>query len=255
MNNEDQFKKTIFKHWWIWTGLILLLGTILIICWVSGHKNSEQEARENAKTESGIGETPPPEIVRPTSTPVLSLPFDPADKPDALIPMGETIYHADAVDGHPGIDFQWDTDEEILITASMDASIVDIRKTESNGTYMVVTKSDDGWGVDYCGLDEVSPDLKVGDTIQIGDFIGRPNDEGIGKMGLHYKNFHWQFGYYDVTQPDIHQAGTEPRLCPMIYFDNNSRALIEQIWAETDSPTIRENAPEICSGGYKGRDR
>ncbi len=258
MENEVSKSKSIVRNRWFWVGVIVVLGGVFAYAWISGHNATERDEQEKARIEKETSQdtqNQEPVIIRPTSTPVLSLPFTPQDKPNGLIPMGETIFHADAVDGHPGIDFQWNTNKEIKIIASMDASIVDIRGTESNGTTMIVTKTSDGWGIDYCGLEAANPNLKIGDSIKVGDFIGWPNDEGIQKKGVHYKSTHWQFGYYDVTQRDIHQAGTEPRLCPMIYFDNASKILIEEIWANTDSPKMKANAPEICSGGYKGKNR
>ncbi|MFA5070309.1 MAG: hypothetical protein WC528_03425 [Patescibacteria group bacterium] len=252
MNNE---KKSYIKRFW-WLGLILIVLIVgFVYGWITGHRASRLDNENKAAAENETGEPPEIQIVRPTSTPVLSLPFAASDAPDALIPMGETIFHADAALGHPGLDFQWNTNKEIRIIASLDAAIVDIRDTVSNATVMVVTKTDDGWGVDYCGLDATNPNLKVGDKVKIGDFIGWPNNEGKGKNGQDYKNIHWQFGYYDVAQKDLSIAAVEPRLCPMIYFDSASKILIEKIWAETNSPEMKANAPEICSGGYEDKFR
>lgn len=42
-------------------------------------------------------------------------------------------------------------------------------------------------------------------------------------------------------------------MCPLIYFDQESRTTIENIWADEDCPEMKANAPDICSNYYKDR--
>ncbi|MDD5566702.1 MAG: hypothetical protein PHH01_00750 [Patescibacteria group bacterium] len=187
--------------------------------------------------------------------PVLSLPYDPNDIPSrGLMPMGETLVHSEpGKGGHPGIDFFWDTAEDVRILASMDAWVVGIKDSgEVPGVKDVLTAWD-GWGVDYCSIAILNPDLQVGDMIKKGDYIGlaRHPGEYLDENKKPNKKFiHWQFGYAYANQ------GVRDRLCPMTYFDSISTAEIEKIWAENETtPENLANAPDICSNYYKNRDK
>lgn len=187
--------------------------------------------------------------------PVLSLPYDSDDLPSrGLMPMGETIVHSEpGKGGHPGIDFFWDTAEDVRILASMDAWVVGIKVTDEVLGIKDILTAWDGWGVDYCSIAVLNPDLQVGDMIKRGDYIGLARHPGeiIGLEKVpNKKMIHWQFGYVNFNQ------GVWDRLCPMTYFDSVSKTEIEKIWAETETTAeALSNAPDICSNYYKGRDK
>ena len=57
---------------------------------------------------------------------IITLPFDPQNPPDGIMPMGETVHHEAKYGGHPGIDFQWnDPDEPPKFYSSAGGEIVE----------------------------------------------------------------------------------------------------------------------------------
>lgn len=63
---------------------------------------------------------------------VISVPYRLSDIPDGMIPMGETLYHPNAPNGHPGIDFGWDNGESHDVISSSDGKVVRIDQNSSN---------------------------------------------------------------------------------------------------------------------------
>ena len=66
---------------------------------------------------------------------------------------------------------------------------------------------------------------------------------------------HWEFGlglnsYFESGKE---RMGYGQRLCPLTYFDEDSRTLIETIW-ETASYNEKDQFPLLCNGFYEGRD-
>ena len=164
------------------------------------------------------------------------------------MPMGETINHNAKSGGHPGIDFQWHDGDGVKIYSSMDSEVIGIFK-DDKGRYDLATKNG-GWGVDYVELESVNPQIKVGSRLKIGDWVGIPNHPNNIEDFPKFRMIHWQFGYSDYLIP----GKVQKRLCPMNYFSQSARILIERLWADTDWPEMKANAPEICSNYYKGRD-
>ena len=217
-----------------WVKWILLTIGIVVFAVVALHyfvnKNAYTKLPENGK-------------------PVLELPIDLSGKiPDQIMPMGETINHEARSGGHPGIDFQWHDGDGVNIYASMDSEIIGIF-TDDKGRFELATRNGK-WGVDYTELESLNPQLRVGSTLKIGDWVGAPNHPKEIQSDPKYRMIHWQFGYSDFLIPGTVRI----RLCPLNYFSPSARTLIEKIWADTNWPEMKANAPEICSKDYKMKD-
>lgn len=181
--------------------------------------------------------------------PVLELPIDKLWKlPTQIMPMGETINHEARYGGHPGIDFQWYDGDGVKIFASMDSEVVGIFP-DGNGRYDLATRNGK-WGVDYTELESINPQLKAGSKLKVGDWVGIPNHPNDVNDLPKYRMIHWQFGYSD----NIFPAKVKERLCPLTYFSQSSKILLEKLWADTNWPVMKANAPEICSNYFKNRD-
>lgn len=177
--------------------------------------------------------------------PVLELPIDVNGKiPDQIMPMGETINHNAKQGGHPGIDFQWHDGNGVKIYSSMDSEVIGIFK-DNNGRFDLATRNGK-WGVDYIELESVNPLLKVGSILKTSDFVGIPNHPNDIVDFPRFRMVHWQFGYSDYLFP----SKVKDRLCPLTYFSPPAKALIEKIWADTNWPEMKANAPLICSNYY-----
>lgn len=182
--------------------------------------------------------------------PVLELPIDKNGKiPDSIMPMGETINHEAKYGGHSGIDFQWRDGDGVKIYSSMDSEVIGIFKDEV-GRYELATRNG-RWGVDYTEMEEINPQIKVGSKLKLGDWVGTPNHPKDLVEDPKYRMIHWQFGYSD----NIFPGKVKDRLCPLTFFSSSARIMIEKIWADTDWPEMKANAPEICSNYFKNRDK
>lgn len=171
----------------------------------------------------------------------ISLPFAAEDDARDLIPMGETINHPTAR-GHPGIDFSWDHD--VALIASADGVVTSIRRHEDGRTWDVEVVTGD-YAVRYTELGSFSPELRKGIKVGKGDFIGHPNHPlDLPDRNPQHYGFHWEFDYNTFWVD---------RLCPLTYFDGDSRRRIENIWAKSTYPH-KDRFPDICSGFYHGRD-
>lgn len=173
----------------------------------------------------------------------VSLPFAAEDDARELIPMGETINHPDAPHGHPGIDFMWDHDVPIIASAA--GIVTKIRRHEDGRTWDVEVVTGD-YAVRYTELESYNPALRKGQRVAKGSWIGQPGhplDLPDGNRS-HY-SIHWEFDY-DTFWVD--------RLCPMTYFDDDSRRRIERIW-QRSTWQHKDRFPDTCSGFYKGRDK
>ncbi len=177
----------------------------------------------------------------------IAVPFDNANAPYGLIPMGETAYHPKPANprGHPGIDFQWNYKARII--ASVDGVIANIREGYWPNTWDVSVLSKNCYKIGYTELESYNSALAVGQTIAAGSFIGYPqHPSGTGDS---YRMIHWEFGY------ETGHSVEPTRLCPMAYFDAASRAHIEQIWADVNWWEYKPQFPLICSGDFNGLDR
>tara|TARA_B100000949_G_scaffold197967_1_gene184281 strand:- start:60 stop:788 length:729 start_codon:yes stop_codon:yes gene_type:complete len=181
---------------------------------------------------------------------IISLPFEIRGPPDGIMPMGETLEHEASYGGHPGIDFQWHNyiDENPIILASASGVISKVTKDSySNYTSLIVVIIHEDFNEKYYTLYEgltFNFNFKVGDRIERDDFLGyayHPHE--VPDPGYHM--IHWEFGFLEDDQED--------RLCPMTYFDDESKELLERIWSEPHSYAHKDQFPHICSGFYQGK--
>lgn len=214
--------------------ILLILGTLVLVV-VVFHNLTNKNAYTNLPV---------------NGKPVIELPIDRSGKiPNQIMPMGETINHDAKSGGHPGIDFQWHDGDGVKIYSSMDSEVVGIFK-DDKGRYDLATRNGK-WGVDYTELESVNPQLKTGTKLKVGDWVGIPNHPNDVNDLPRYRMIHWQLGYSDNLFP----GKVKDRLCPLTYFSSSARIMIEKIWADTEWPEMKANAPEICSNYYKGRDK
>lgn len=183
--------------------------------------------------------------------PVLALPWD--KDPYDMLPMGETESH----DGEPhvGIDFFFRPNTRILAAAG--GEVIYIKQQsgegESHAGLWDVFVQTGRYTTGYTELERVNPTLTVGSSVQKGDWIGDPNHL-LGEEGM----IHWEFGY--SRGGGLHhfgagdQAPNPERLCPVTYFDENSRKKLEAIWQESlKTWHLKDEFPYICSGIYEGK--
>lgn len=215
----------------------------------SASNSGTSSASNNAGTNSGNNEGN--ESSEPQTRPVLYLPFNFSLLPDSIMPMGETINHPKPQNpnGHPGIDFQWTNPESIPeIRSSMAGTVTAIKANEHwAGAFDVATSNGAGYGVDYTELGGVKEGLKVGDTVNVGDLIGYPQHPSGITDQPNYRMIHWQFGY---VSENTDNTFVMTRLCPMSYFESGAKSQIESLWAATNWPEMKANAPDICSNDY-----
>src|SRR5262245_54523198 len=88
-----------------------------------------------------------------------------------MLPMGETVYHPNAPHGHPGIDFQWD--HNVQIVASAEGVVTRIQRHQDGRTWDVEVVTGD-YAVRYTELDSLNPELKRGKRVDRGSWIGQP---------------------------------------------------------------------------------
>lgn len=176
---------------------------------------------------------------------VITLPYAPEDPPREIMPMGETINHPEPENpgGHPGIDFIWH-EKKVRLISSVDGQVETV---EEGSKALDVYINSGPYQVRYTHLDEVAPDIKAGANVKKGDFIGYPMEFDYGD-GTSY-SFHWELAY---TNRGL------GRICPLTYFDEESRSRIEEDWtrvSEKLDSEMKENAPYLCSRYYFGKDR
>lgn len=198
------------------------LDTVPIIDNSNNSVNSSQDRESLNDTEEKI---------------IISLPYS-ADQPtNSIVPMGETIYHPDPPNpgGHPGIDFQWSLIKPIDIIACADGEVASAEKTPSHNKYDVSINTR-GYTIVYAELENIDDAIKKGAKVTLGQIIGEP-----GKFNGNHYNIHWELKH-----------GTN-RICPMSYFDTDSKKRIEAAWASTNSLKMKANSPDICSNFYKDK--
>lgn len=181
----------------------------------------------------------------------ISLPFPPEiDAKTSLIPMGEKIEHNAAngnPDGHPGIDFGFQAVAPIL--ASADGWVFTAGKTEAD-TIDITVYSGLFYKIEYKELNSIEPNIRFGAKVKKGQLLGytgrdrliegRPTKaDGSGQV-------HWEL---------TSSSHLIDRLCPVNYFDAESKRRIEQIWANVPATNqFKIDYPDICSGVYNGKE-
>ncbi len=180
----------------------------------------------------------------------ISLPFPPeSDSTVRLIPMGEKIEHTAEngnPNGHPGIDFGFMGVTPII--ASADGWIFMAGKTEA-GSIDVTTYSG-FYKIEYKELNTIEPGIKRFAKIKKGQLLGYTGRKEL-LMGAPTKEdgsgqIHWELASASLLID---------RLCPMGYFDAESRRRIEAIWASVPADSeFKKDYPDICSGVFKDRE-
>lgn len=181
----------------------------------------------------------------------ISLPFSPeADAYTDFIPMGEMIYHNASngnPNGHPGIDFGWEKETDIIAVA--DGWVINIRKNQDDN-YIVEQSLGLYYRTAYQELNKIEPEIRFLAKIKKGQAIGqtgRPHVEGIKlQSGGPSRQVHWDFASLSMIVD---------RLCPLGYFDADSKRRIEAIWARVPADDkFKKDYPDICSGYFKDRE-
>lgn len=191
-----------------------------------------------------------PWVFLPHSRIEISLPFAPeVDAYTSLIPIGEKIEHNASngtPDGHPGIDFGWSQETKVLAVAEGKVTSV----TKNNDGQYIVNQSL-GWfyRTTYQELNSLEATIKKGKRLNKGEVIGVTGREWFmpeppprpGPSG----QLHWDFASSSYFVD---------RLCPLIYFDSESRARIEAIWGRVPANNqFKLEYPEICNGVFKDK--
>lgn len=181
---------------------------------------------------------------------VIGLPFEPSE--DAmvyLIPMGEKIEHNEAngnPDGHPGIDFGFQKTTGII--SSTDGIVVKAGKNSAGSLDVEVMSG--YYKVNYKEFNTLDPAIKPFATVKRGQLLGYtgrvPQNTGRPKEGDPSGQIHWEF-----------KSATHflDRLCPINYFDAESKARIESIWERIPADDqFKRLYPDICSGVFKDKE-
>lgn len=180
----------------------------------------------------------------------ISLPFgSEADATVYLIPMGEKIEHNAAngnPQGHPGIDFGFQRVTAII--ASADGWIFSAGKTAANS--IDITTYSGFYKITYKELNTIEPGIKRFAKIKKGQLLGYTGRdriiEGPPKPEDGSGQIHWELASASILID---------RLCPLEYFDAESRRRIEQIWANVPADNqFKKDYPDICSGVFKGKE-
>lgn len=179
----------------------------------------------------------------------MSLPFTPeVDATTGLIPLGEKIEHNESngnPNGHAGLDFGFKQETDIL--AVTDGLITNISKDKEG-----ITIEQRTWfyRMEYKELNSVAPGIHLFSLVKKGQPIGNVGtSEDISKKfekGAKSRQMHWDFASSSMTID---------RLCPVNYFDEESKKRIEKIWANVPAGDIfRKDYPKICNGYFDGRE-
>jgi len=183
-----------------------------------------------------------PDAYLPHQKIIISVPFEKTDLPINLIPMGETINHPkpQVPNGHPGIDFQWHHNSNIL--SSSDGQVSSIKLGSSNPGKWDVEVRSGLYLLRYKELEDYNSDLKIGSKVKKDDLIGHPGAYNFpDHPGTEYQ-IHWELASISLVLD---------RWCPMIYFDEESRKIMEKIWENVSADDkIKKQFPYICSGDY-----
>jgi len=183
----------------------------------------------------------------------ISLPFALEDDINtSLIPMGETIEHNASngtPDGHPGIDFGWDQETNVIAVA--DGRIMRVYKNQDN-QFAVEERLGLFYKTIYQELNKLDPAIKPFAKVKKGQVIGQTgfNRSVYGSerppKGGPSAQLHWDFASSSMIID---------RLCPVTYFDAESRARIEKIWARVPANNqFKIKFPKICNGLFDGKE-
>ena len=122
-------------------------------------------------------------------------------------------------------------------------------KKNSEGTFDV-TVSSGFYKVTYKEMNSIEPGTKARTLVKKGQLLGYSGREGVQETkpqeGDPSRQIHWEFSSSSMFID---------RLCPLGYFDADSRTRIEQIWANVPAnDRFKKLYPDICSGEFKGKE-
>lgn len=155
--------------------------------------------------------------------------------------------HPNSPNGHPGMDFGWHHPAPLRAAAAGKVTKITEHPSGGHGETEKIYDVEIVSGIYAVRYDEIAPldNLKIGMKVSQGDVIGRGGKyEQPGGLGTYYST-HWEFDY-DTPIFD--------RLCPLTFFDTDSRVRINTIWAKVGQ-TYDGQYPDICSGDYKEKDQ
>lgn len=143
------------------------------------------------------------------------------------------VHGGDHPEGHGGIDFELHPDTKIL--ASADGEVV---------FHESIEEDPHGWGegifIDYGGSAMYSfacmqnLQVKVGDKVTKGQFIGNPCKTDEGESFVHY---------------EIADFTVEKRVCPIDYIDDEFRTALDEMFK--DAKYIEQSVePDLCNCEY-----
>lgn len=181
----------------------------------------------------------------------ISLPFPPeADAKTSLIPMGEMIEHTAKngnPNGHPGIDFGFQALTPIL--ASADGRVFIVGETEAGSTDISIY-SGLFYKIEYKELNSIEPAIRFGAKIKKGQMLGYTGRDKVIQGPPNRADGSGQL-HWELTSSSY----LIDRLCPVGYFDLESKRRIEQIWANVPATSqFKTDYPDICSGVFKNKE-
>ena len=230
---EEQSQGGVARYWWV---AIVVVALVLLGVWALMERLHPRQSKSNT-----VGTQTAEQRIS------VLLPFAAGNEPYGIMPMGETVHHSAPI-GHPGIDFFWTKQPQLI--ASFDGIVQTLSRDgkDESGTgisyWMVDIVSDNGqFEANYGELIDYNTALSVGSKVKQGDYVGHPHNKGIG--GKDDFMTHWSF-----------QASNdgELTLCPLTYLDATSLARINAIWANTTTYADKTQFPKICNGVFDGLD-
>jgi len=195
-----------------------------------------------------------PWVLLPHGYAEISLPFAPEDDQYTdMIPMGEIEQWHNAStglpDGHPGIDFQWNKETDILAVG--DGLILQVSKNHE-GKYTIQQFLGVYYKTIYQELNTIEPNIRSLTRVKKGQKLGtggyyRETFDGAPKPSDPSTQIHWDFSGSSITSF---------RLCPLNHFDADSKKRLEAIWERMKSKgQYKKDYPLICNGAYKEKDK
>ena len=183
----------------------------------------------------------------------LRVPYMSSDPISDLVPMGEKIHHNNP-DGHVGIDFQWrdHSGGPPTIVASATGTVLSVELDPySNNTSLIIQVlhqvGDERYYTAYEGL-RIDSSLQPGDLVNQGQILGEAWDDP--DTGDDVYMIHWEFGLCPGN--GFSPCAPPKRLCPMSYFGEESRSMLEEVWSGSKNQ-YKIQYPHICSGAFYGR--
>ena len=182
-----------------------------------------------------------------------------------MMPLGETVLHpATPVNptGHPGIDFQWPFQAEVIVVTN--GEVAEIRTSEPHGSLLytvLVISGDFVVTYDVTDIYSFNPDLDVGSEVVSGQVIGYAESIGSGDG---WTSMHWAFGKWRPGSGRPNPEGVVEKFvidyqCPVPYFSDTEQQRLFRLWGVVTYPDgggftgaeLRGRFPDVCNGPLK----